>query len=299
MKKSFIVAAGAVIMLSASFLTGCTLLTYSVPVTETGYETANPHWAPPYSHGAHYYYIPDIETYYDLTNNEFIYLSNGQWCYSHTLPMMYTDYDLDNCFAVVLNINVYRPWMHHQYYVSHYPRYYYRDYYDHCNIPYVRGYNENSRSAVYWKENERNRARSWDDKNIRENRQFKYSKDDREQQRMTTREESTRERDTAQPSSRGSRATVSNRQDGSKENVRQGGQSQRSDRQLETSREATRQGTISEKETHGDIRSGSSTRQESVRSQNTNYYGRTIGNSVKVTRQMQEKSNRSSSKGRR
>lgn len=73
--------------------------------------------------------------------------------------------------------------MHHQYYVSHFPRYYYRDYYDHSNIPYVRGFNENSRSAIYWSENERDRARSWDDANLRTGRQFKYSKEDLLQQR--------------------------------------------------------------------------------------------------------------------
>ena len=32
----------------------------------------NPSWAPPYSDGVRYYYLPEIETYYDLSNNDFI-----------------------------------------------------------------------------------------------------------------------------------------------------------------------------------------------------------------------------------
>lgn len=175
---------------SLIMLAGCNMYTYSPPVMQTSYQ--NPQWAPPYYEGARYYYLPDIETYYDLSMNEFVFLNNGRWNYSRYLPSIYSGFDLYNCFTVVLNSNVYRPWMHHQYYISHYPRYYYRDYYDHSNYAYVRGFNENRRSAIYWEENERHKARSWDDRNVRENRNFQYSDEDRKQQRIVNDNETRR-----------------------------------------------------------------------------------------------------------
>jgi hypothetical protein len=170
----------ALLLLSTPLFTGCDVYSYVASPTQQGYQ--NPEWAPPYTAGARYYYLPDIETYYDLSDGDFIYLDNGLWVSSPNLPPMYADFDLNDCYVVVLDANVYQPWLHYQYYVSNYPRYYYRDYYDHSNIPYVRGFNENSRSAIYWPQNQRGRARSWDNENLNSNRGFKYSKQDRQQQ---------------------------------------------------------------------------------------------------------------------
>jgi hypothetical protein len=153
--------------------------------TPGGYE--NPQWAPPFYEGVRYYYLPDIETYYDIESQEFIYLYDGQWCFSRECPSVNAGFDLSNCFTIALDMNVYQPWMHHHYYVSHYPRYYYQDYYDHSNIPYVRGFNENTRSAIYWKENEREHARHFDNEGMRNDRKFRYSNFDRQQQQTWNR----------------------------------------------------------------------------------------------------------------
>jgi len=175
-KTAFLVST----LVFVTFFSACEIYSYVPPANTVSYE--NPTWAPPYTPGVRYYYLPDIECYYDLTNQEFMYLDNGQWSYSQTLPPMYAGYDLSDAFTVAVNFNTYQPWMHHQYYVSHYPRYYYRDYYDHSNIPYVRGFNENKKSAVYWSENERSRARRWDNQNENTNHQFNYSVPDRQHQ---------------------------------------------------------------------------------------------------------------------
>src|SRR5436853_6526069 len=55
-----------------------------------------PYWAPAYENvtQVRYYYLPDLETYYDVWGNEFVYLDNGQWIFSSFLPPMYTSYDL-------------------------------------------------------------------------------------------------------------------------------------------------------------------------------------------------------------
>ena len=128
------------------------------PVTviqrQTVVEYVAPEWAPPVYRGARYYYMPDIETYYDLQNRDFVYLDNGQWLFSNTLPNAYAGYDLNNGFAVTLNANVYQPWFHHQYYISNYPRYYYRNVYASADYRYVRGFNENESKPVFYRDEE-------------------------------------------------------------------------------------------------------------------------------------------------
>lgn len=172
------------LLITAVTMTGCYTSYYAetTPVRQN-ISYINPKWAPEYYENIRYYYLPDIECYYDLSMGQFIYLRNGRWYNSNYFPSFYYDFNLDNCFVVILNSNVYKPWLHHQYYLTHYPRYYYRDYYDYSGFPYVRGFNENLRSAIYWNDNERYKARDWDDRNIRSNKNFKYSEKDRQYQR--------------------------------------------------------------------------------------------------------------------
>lgn len=131
---------------------------YSAGVGVGSQQYINPPWAPPYVSGVRYYYLPDIEAYYDLSNQDFVYLDNGQWLFSRTLPSIYSWYDLYDGFSVALNFNVYQPWMHNQYYVSHYPRYYYRNKYSDGERDRIRGFNENDAKPFYWTQPDRNRV---------------------------------------------------------------------------------------------------------------------------------------------
>ncbi len=115
----------------------------------TEIQYANPDWAPTYVPGVRYYYFPDIEAYYDLSDQEFVYLDNGQWLFSPQLPGLYAGFDLYSGFVVSLDWHVYQPWMHHQFYVSHYPRYYYRSYYPGQDYHNLRGFDENYRKPFY------------------------------------------------------------------------------------------------------------------------------------------------------
>jgi hypothetical protein len=260
-----------VLLLSASLFTGCMMMTPVRTISTGSYE--NPRWAPPYYSGARYYYLPDLELYYDLSAREYIYLIDGQWNFSPYLPAMYSNYDLDNCFCVIMDVNVYKPWLHHQYYISHYPRYYYRDYYDHSNIPYVRAYNENIRGAIYWNQNERHRARPFDDENLRDNRRFKYSKEDRKEQKTWTK--------TTQGSGSFGGGTRGEQQ--TNENQNRGTARPETTRSNTDTRENQRATTTNTRPT--------TTKEETpaVRNNRTNYYGRTIGNSVRVTKEMKDK----------
>lgn len=274
MKKIKGWVAVAVMLLSMTIFNGCSTYRQGTNESQTSYE--NPQWAPSYSDGIRYYYLPDIESYYDIYTQEFIFLNHAQWIYSPYLPMIYPDFNLNNSFIVVVNSNIYQPWMHHQYYVSHFPRYYYRDYYDHSNIPYVRGFNENSRSAIYWSENERDRARSWDDEYLRTGRQFRYSKEDRLQQKNMNNSGLNRQSTDYQYGNDNYRNNPVNNANQTENPVNSPVNRQpQNDNNKVTSPERT-----------GNTRPQPASTAETRRTHDTNYYGVPIGQPVKVDRQM-------------
>jgi hypothetical protein len=128
--------------------------TKTMAQVQVGVSIAPPYWAPAYDDVEHvqYYYLPDIEVYYDVWNHEFVYMEDGNWMFSAQLPPMYANYDFNNAFVVVLDRNVHQPWMHFHYYVAHYPKFYYRTTYrtewGDAQHP-LRGFNENAKHIVY------------------------------------------------------------------------------------------------------------------------------------------------------
>jgi len=300
MKRFKNLAFFAAMMLFVSSFSSCDMYSYVTPNNQVTYQ--NPQWAPPYSQGVRYYYLPDIETYYDLSSHEFISLINGEWVYSQECPSVYSGFDLNNSFTIELNVNIYQPWMHHHYYVSHYPRYYYRDYYDHSNIPYVRGFNENSKSAIYYSESERNRARSWDNKGVNADRQFKYSNPDRQQQHNTNtnstvninrsgnRNNNNSQRPTNSTNNNQNRNTDNNSTRPQPQTTTPVNSSAR-DRNANTGNveKSTTGGSTTTRTSTTNTESRRPTGNETSRApQTTNYYGKTIGQPVKVEKQMRE-----------
>jgi len=61
-----------------------------------------PNWGPAGYTEAEYYYIPDVQSYYDVRQRQFIYYGNGQWVRANRLPVAYRNYDLYNGYKVVL-----------------------------------------------------------------------------------------------------------------------------------------------------------------------------------------------------
>ena len=61
-----------------------------------------PSWGPSGYSNIEYYYLPDIQAYYDVRASQFIYLNNGRWIRSRNLPGIYRNYDLYNGYKVVL-----------------------------------------------------------------------------------------------------------------------------------------------------------------------------------------------------
>jgi hypothetical protein len=62
-----------------------------------------PSWGPSGYSGVRYYYLPDIECYYDIQNSTFIYMSGNRWIRSRVLPARYRNYDLNRGYKVVMS----------------------------------------------------------------------------------------------------------------------------------------------------------------------------------------------------
>jgi hypothetical protein len=92
-----------------------------------------PSWGPQGYPEVAYYYLPDIQAYYDIRASQFIYLNNGIWDRSRNLPYRYKNYDLYNGYKVVLNdYHGTRP---------------YDNYKDH-KVRYYKGYNKGHQKTI-------------------------------------------------------------------------------------------------------------------------------------------------------
>ncbi len=61
-----------------------------------------PLWGPVGYTEVRYYYLPDVEAYYDIQTSMFIYYGGGVWISRSYLPARYRDYDLYSGYKVVL-----------------------------------------------------------------------------------------------------------------------------------------------------------------------------------------------------
>ncbi|WP_269684707.1 hypothetical protein [Flavobacterium lacustre] len=81
-----------------------------------------PAWGPAGYSSVEYYYLPDVQAYYDVRATQFIYFGGGRWIRSRYLPNQYRNYDLYNGYKVVLNdYHGSRPYSH---YKEHKVKYY-------------------------------------------------------------------------------------------------------------------------------------------------------------------------------
>ena len=81
-----------------------------------------PSWGPAGYANVEYYYLPDIEAYYDIRASQFIYFGGGGWIRASYLPRQYRNYDLYHGYKVVLtDYHGYRPYT---YFRNHKMKYY-------------------------------------------------------------------------------------------------------------------------------------------------------------------------------
>lgn len=82
-----------------------------------------PQWGPHGYNQARYYYIPELNMYYDVFNRSYIYQSRRSWTQSRTLPVLYRNFDFYNTYKVVVNSN--SPWKNNPVHRRNYARYRY------------------------------------------------------------------------------------------------------------------------------------------------------------------------------
>lgn len=81
-----------------------------------------PAWGLPGNYTGDYYYLPEIDTYYDIPRRQFIYFDAGNWVFAAELPYSYRGYDLYRGYKVVINEP--RPYLHCDVYRTRYNPYY-------------------------------------------------------------------------------------------------------------------------------------------------------------------------------
>ncbi len=97
---------------------------YDVPVSPTHISInidKQPAWGPYGYDCAAFYYMPEINIYYDVNLSLFYYPSGSNWIAAQYLPPSYRVYDLFRTYKVVLNYA--SPWQHNDSHRSQYRRY--------------------------------------------------------------------------------------------------------------------------------------------------------------------------------
>ena len=64
--------------------------------------TTLPDWGVAGADNARYYYLPDMESFYDVRSGEFVYMNNGAWVRAKEVPATYANVDLWDTYKVVL-----------------------------------------------------------------------------------------------------------------------------------------------------------------------------------------------------
>ncbi|MBB5397048.1 hypothetical protein [Mucilaginibacter sp. AK015] len=82
---------------------------------------SQPEWGPAGYDHADYYYMPDIDTYYDVPAHQYIYLENNTWVRRANLPVRYSNYNVYKGYKVVINEP--RPWTRATVYRTKYASY--------------------------------------------------------------------------------------------------------------------------------------------------------------------------------
>ena len=72
-----------------------------------------PSWGPVGYSDVRYYYLPDVESYYDIQASQFICFVDGGWVHRTNLPSRYKNYDLYGGYKVVMtDYHGTAPYMH-------------------------------------------------------------------------------------------------------------------------------------------------------------------------------------------
>ncbi len=112
------------LVFTAVILFGCLLFkTADAQLTiSAGVNIGNqPSWGPVGYNNARYYYIPDIDAYYDVPAHVYVYRENNVWVHRGYLPPRFRNWDRYHSYKVVINDR--NPWERHEQWRSRYAGY--------------------------------------------------------------------------------------------------------------------------------------------------------------------------------
>jgi len=69
-----------------------------------------PVWGPTGYDHVDYYYLPDIDIYYNVPKHQYVYLQDNKWVFRKSLPAKYKNYDFYKGYKVVVNED--KPYLH-------------------------------------------------------------------------------------------------------------------------------------------------------------------------------------------
>ena len=103
-----------------------------------GVQLGAPAWGPPVGRHMQYYYIPELDAYYDLYNRAYLFFDGYSWVSSYALPPAYAGLDPYQFHPVPLAYVGPQPWG----FVRQYPQYVapYRRYYRQPRVVVVQPY---------------------------------------------------------------------------------------------------------------------------------------------------------------
>jgi hypothetical protein len=82
---------------------------------------SQPEWGPVGYDHADYYYMPDVDSYYDVSAHQYVYRENNVWVHRPYLAARYRNYDVYHGYKVVVNDR--NPWERHNVYHARYANY--------------------------------------------------------------------------------------------------------------------------------------------------------------------------------
>jgi len=112
------------LILLTAVLSGVMITTSSFGQVSVGVNVnigTQPLWGPVGYDHVDYYYMPDIDVYYNVPQRQYVYMNSGRWCYATSLPARYRNYDIYRGYKVVINEP--RPFLRNDYYREHFRDY--------------------------------------------------------------------------------------------------------------------------------------------------------------------------------
>ncbi|WPU99383.1 hypothetical protein SNE26_25550 [Mucilaginibacter sp. cycad4] len=82
---------------------------------------SQPEWGPVGYDHVDYYYLPDIDAYYDINSHQYVYYDNNVWVHGAVLPPRFGSFDVYRSYKVVVNERT--PWVRNDVYKRKYASY--------------------------------------------------------------------------------------------------------------------------------------------------------------------------------